>query len=90
MGLVQNWFMRWSNNERKAAAMQETFQGLAYRFLVQEQLLLIAEDLMSRGLVSITSLCSNETCWVPHSFSIHENCRRCDPLFHVRKRLLEL
>lgn len=56
MGLVQTWFMSWSSANRKAQAIQENLHGLVFRWLAQERVLMVAEDLISQGVLDIQSL----------------------------------
>lgn len=41
IGLVENWFMEWTNLQQETEAMHETSHGLVFRWLAQERLLLV-------------------------------------------------
>lgn len=56
MALVESWFIPWSSPSLKAQNIQKILHGLAFRWLAQERILMIAEDLISQGLVNIESL----------------------------------
>lgn len=56
MNLTENWFMKWTTRQLRDEAMVETVNGLAFRFIVQERLFLVMEDLINQGLVQIDSL----------------------------------
>lgn len=55
MALVESWFIPWSSPSLKAQNIQKILHGLAFRWLAQERILMIAEDLISQGLVNIES-----------------------------------
>ena len=55
MGLVQTWFMPWSSASIKAQAIQEILHGFVFRWLAQERVLMVAEDLIGQGLLDIKS-----------------------------------
>lgn len=55
MGLIQTWFLPWSSPSLKAQATQKILHGLVFRWLAQERILKISEDLISQGLLDIKS-----------------------------------
>lgn len=54
--LTENWFTKWTTQQRRDKAMVETVNVLAFRFIVQERIFLVMEDLINQGLVQINSL----------------------------------
>lgn len=54
--LTENWFIKWTTLQRRDEAMVETVTELAFRFIIQERIFLVMEDLINQGLVQIDSL----------------------------------
>ena len=54
--LAENWFIKWTTLQRRDEAMIETVTELAFRFIIQERIYLVMEDLINQGLVQIDSL----------------------------------
>lgn len=54
--LTENWFIKWTTQQRRDEAMIETVTELAFRFIIQERIFLVMEDLINQGLVQIDSL----------------------------------
>lgn len=55
MGLIQTWFLPWSSPSLKVQATQKILHGLVFRWLAQERVLNISEDLISQGFLDIKS-----------------------------------
>lgn len=56
MWLTEKWFIKWTTQQRRDEAILRIVNGLAYRFIVQERLFLVMEDLISQNLMRINSI----------------------------------